>query len=87
MNPQPGEVWLAISDWPQRLGRQRAYEVTVPRQTFLHSESVANVQGLSSMPRVRPEHRLGKLSPDTMARIRRALVFALDLEVERPDRV
>jgi len=41
---------------------------------------VANVQGLSSLPAVHFERRLGKLSDDVLKTIKQALVFALDLE-------
>ena len=61
--------------------RQSAYEVVIPKLSFLHEESVANVQGLGSLPRVRLERRLGKLSYEAMTRIKQALVFALDLEI------
>jgi mRNA interferase MazF len=62
--------------------RQSAYEVVLPKLPFLRVESIANVQGLSSLPRVRLERRLGELPAAMMAGIRRALVFALDLETE-----
>jgi mRNA interferase MazF len=43
---------------------------------------VANAQGLGSLPRVRLDRRLGKLPDEVMAKIKRALAFALDLEME-----
>lgn len=55
------------------------YEVALPRLPFLQSDSVANVQGLGSLPRAKLERRLGTLPADVMAEIRRALAFALDL--------
>src|SRR5687768_10718478 len=65
-----------------RQNRQSTYEVVLPSLPFLDHDSVANVQGLGSLPTVRLERRLGTLPDDVMARIKRALVFALDLEVE-----
>jgi len=59
--------------------RQSRYEVVVPRFGFLDRDSVANVQGLGSLPNVRLERKLGKLPDETMTRIQRALAFALDL--------
>jgi mRNA interferase MazF len=59
--------------------RQTRYEVALPRLGFLDRESAANVQGLGSLPKVRLERRLGKLPDEAMTRIKRALVFALDL--------
>jgi mRNA interferase MazF len=62
--------------------RQSPYEVALPQLRFLDRDSVANVQGLGSLPRIRLERRLGKLPDDVMTRIKRALAFALDLAME-----
>ena len=59
--------------------RESGYEVPIPRLSFLNADSVANVQGIGSIPFVRLERRLGKLPERTMAAIRYALSFALDL--------
>jgi mRNA interferase MazF len=59
--------------------RLSSYEVPVPRFAFLDRDSVANVQGLGSIPVVRLERRLGRLPDPVMTKIRRALVFALEL--------
>jgi mRNA interferase MazF len=40
---------------------------------------VANVQGIASIPPIRLERKLGTPPDGTMAGIRRALFFALDL--------
>ena len=60
--------------------RQSAYEVVLPKLSFLNQDSVANVQGLASLPTVRLERRLGKLPNDVITRIKCAIAFALDLE-------
>jgi mRNA interferase MazF len=60
--------------------RNSPYEVPLPRLPFLDRESVANVQGLGSLPTVRLERRLGRLSADLMEHVKHALAFALDLE-------
>src|SRR6266571_275782 len=65
-----------------RQNRQSAYEVVLPSLSFLERGSVANVQGLGSLPTVRLERRLGTLPNDVMAKIKRALAFALDLGAE-----
>ena len=62
--------------------RQSRYEVVLPKLPFLDRDSVANVQGLGSLPRVRLERRLGKLPDDVMTKIKRALSFALVLGTE-----
>jgi mRNA interferase MazF len=56
------------------------YEVSLPRFPFLERDSVANVQGLASIPIVRLQRRLGRLPKDVMTELKRALAFALDLE-------
>ena len=60
--------------------RDSPYEVPLPRLPFLDRESVANVQGLGSLPTVRLERKIGKLSPAIMGQLKDALVFALNLE-------
>ena len=59
--------------------RRSQYEVTIPKLPSLHQESVANVQGLSSLPAVRLERKLGQLPQLSMDRIKQALTFALEL--------
>ena len=60
--------------------RDSPYEVPLPRLSFLDRESVANVQGLGSLPTVRLERRIGRLSAEVMERLKDALAFALDIE-------
>ena len=60
--------------------RDSPYEVPLPRLPFLDRESVANVQGLGSLPTVRLERKIGKLPTNVMERLKDALVFALDLQ-------
>ncbi len=62
--------------------RQSLYEVVLPRLPFLEQNSVANVQGLGSLPIVRLERRLGMVPNTIMAQIKRALAFALDVRAE-----
>lgn len=62
--------------------RQSPYEVVLPKLSFLDRDSVANVQGLSSLPKVRLERRLGKLTEEVMGKIKHALMFALELETK-----
>jgi mRNA interferase MazF len=60
--------------------RNSPYEVPLPRLPFLDRESVANVQGLGSLPTVRLERKIGRLSAEVMDSLKDALAFALDLE-------
>src|SRR5947209_9516995 len=59
--------------------RNSRYEVPLPRLAFLDRESVANVQGLGSLPTVRLERKIGRVSAETMEQLKDALAFALDL--------
>jgi len=58
--------------------RQSPYEVA-PRLGFLDRDSVANVQGLGSLPTVRLERKLGTLPDGVLTKVKRALAFALEL--------
>ena len=49
--------------------RNSPYEVPLPRFPFLDRESVANVQGLGSLPTVRRERKIGRLSAGIMEQI------------------
>ncbi|MBY0505824.1 MAG: type II toxin-antitoxin system PemK/MazF family toxin [Bryobacteraceae bacterium] len=60
--------------------RSSRYEVPLPRFPFLHQDSIANVQGLASIPTSYLERRLGRVSEPTMTDLKRALAFALDME-------
>ena len=59
--------------------RQSRYEVVLPKLRFLDSDSVANAQGIGSLPKARLERRIGKLPNEVMNEIKRAISFALDL--------
>jgi mRNA interferase MazF len=60
--------------------RNTRYEVPLPRFPFLDRESVANFQGLASLPTVRLERKIGRLSAEIIARLKDALAFALDVQ-------
>lgn len=60
--------------------RHSRYEVALPKLHFLDRDSVANVQGLGSVPTVRLERRLGKLPAVVMTEVKKALMFALELD-------
>ncbi len=62
--------------------RESAYEVKLPSLSFLRQGSIANVQGLGSIPTARLERKLGEVSDETLDAIKQALIFALDLEKE-----
>jgi mRNA interferase MazF len=59
--------------------RGSKYEVELPSLRFLRDVSVANVQGIASLPLTRLERKLGELPGDTFDRIRQALAFAVDM--------
>jgi mRNA interferase MazF len=64
--------------------RESPYEVTLPRTRFLQKGSVANVQGIASLPTVRLGRRVGTLPTETLSEIKKAIAWALDLDL--PDR-
>jgi mRNA interferase MazF len=55
------------------------YEVSVGHLPFLQQPSVVNVQGIGSLVEPRLERKLGELSRDTMAKVKDAIRFALEL--------
>jgi mRNA interferase MazF len=57
--------------------RLSRYEVPLPKLSYLDRDSVANVQGLGSIPTVRLERKLGRLPADVMNKLKAALAFAL----------
>jgi mRNA interferase MazF len=65
--------------------RDSSYEVVLPRLRFLDRDSIANVQGMASIPTVRLERKLGKLPDEVMLKIQQAILFALDLEPDLPE--
>src|SRR5438876_5499766 len=63
--------------------RGSRYEVDVGRLPFLREQSVANVQGIASLPPHRFESKLGSLPADTVTRIKQALAFAVEMQAAR----
>ncbi len=59
--------------------RGSRYEVEPGMLRFLKEMSVANVQGLGSIPAIRLQRRLGLLSIELLNKIKQAARFALDL--------
>jgi mRNA interferase MazF len=59
--------------------RGSRYEVALPKLTFLAELSVANVQGIASLPVTRLERKLGEVPPEVLAQIRKALAFATEM--------
>jgi mRNA interferase MazF len=59
--------------------RGSRYEIELGNLRFLKEASVANIQGIGSIPAIRLQRRLGSLSGETLDKIKQALRFALDL--------
>lgn len=59
--------------------RGSKYEVALPLLRFLREASVANVQGMASLPIIRLQRKLGDLPGSVLLEIREAVSFALDL--------
>ena len=58
--------------------RGSRYEIDLGKLKFLRETSVANVQGIGSIPTVRLQRKIGVVPMDTLERIKEALRFALD---------
>jgi mRNA interferase MazF len=59
--------------------RGSSYEIELGNLRFLRETSVANVQGIGSIPSVRLQRRLGSLPSETLEKIKQAVRLALDL--------
>ncbi|MEW6303513.1 MAG: type II toxin-antitoxin system PemK/MazF family toxin [Verrucomicrobiota bacterium] len=59
--------------------RGSRYEVNLGKLPFLHEESVANVQGIGSLPTRRLERKIGDLPAAALSRVKDAIRFALEL--------
>ncbi|NJO19971.1 MAG: type II toxin-antitoxin system PemK/MazF family toxin [Spirulinaceae cyanobacterium RM2_2_10] len=59
--------------------RHSLYEVELPKLRFLKQRSVANVQGISALPQVRLERKLGDLPDEVLAAIQETIRYTLDL--------
>ena len=59
--------------------RGSRYEVELPQLHFLREISVANVQGIASIPLTRLERKLGEVPAEVLDQIRGALAFAVGL--------
>jgi len=58
--------------------RGSRYEIDLGKLRFLRETSVANVQGIGSIPSVRLQRKIGSVPADILDRIKDALRFALD---------
>ncbi len=61
--------------------RESSYEVMLPKTRFLQKGSVANVQGIASLPTVRLGRKIGILPSESMNEIKQAIAWALDLDL------
>ena len=62
-----------------RQNRGSELEIVLGHLPFLEKDSVANVQGIGSLPSVRFEKRLGVLPAEDLAAVKKALVKACAL--------
>jgi mRNA interferase MazF len=58
--------------------RGSRYEIDLGKLRFLRETSVANVQGIGSIPSVRLQRKIGVVPADVLDKIKEALRFALD---------
>ncbi len=62
--------------------RNSHYEIPLPKLRFLEQVSLANVQGIGSLPTVRLERKLGELPAACLEQIKVTLAFALNLRAQ-----
>ena len=60
--------------------RNSQYEVVLPKVRFLEKESIENVQGIGSLPNIRLERKIGKLPDKVLVKIKKAILFAIDID-------
>jgi mRNA interferase MazF len=60
--------------------RNSSYEVVLPRLRFLDRDSIANVQGIASIPTVRLERKLGKLPDKVIVKIKHSDLICIRFE-------
>jgi len=77
-DPQaPRALVIYVPLTTQNRGSQ--YEVEIGKLAFLNESSIANVQGIGSLPLARLERKLGSLSPDALGKLKQAVAFAIEL--------
>ena len=59
--------------------RGSKYEVSLAHVTWLAKDTVANVQGIGSLPLKRFERKIGVLSTADLSKVRQALIYACNL--------
>ena len=59
--------------------RGSPYEIELGNLRLLRELSVANIQGIGSIPAIRLQRKLGSLSTENLNKIKQALRLALDL--------
>ena len=59
--------------------RGSRYEIELGNLRFLRETSVANIQGIGSIPSVRLQRKLGSLPGETLEKIKQAVRLALNL--------
>ena len=58
--------------------RGSQYEVELGQLSFLNAPSVANAQGIGSIPLIRLERKIGNVPPEVFSKIIQAVLFALN---------
>ena len=59
--------------------RGSSYEADLGKAPYLREVSVANTQGILSIPKVRLLKKLGQLEPKKLEEVKKSLRFAMDL--------
>jgi mRNA interferase MazF len=74
---RPRVLWIYVPITMQYRGSK--YEVMLPKVSFLNYGSCANAQGVGSGLKADFKRKLGKLSPNVLNEVRKALLFAVEM--------
>jgi len=78
-NP-PRSLFIYIPLTSQNRGSR--YEISLGHLTWLTKESVANVQGIGSLPSARFERKIGVLPKEDFLKVKQALIDSCGLRIE-----
>ena len=67
--------------------RGSKYEIELPKTSFLSAGSLANTQGIASLPPHKFLRKLGELPPNVLTKVEEGLKFALELADHKPGSV
>ena len=77
-DPDPPRVLTTFIPFTTK-SRGSDYEVDLGKLPFLHQSSIANIQGIASIPMARLERKLGQVSSNMLDQVKDAIRYSLEL--------